>query len=95
MWLFFERYFDFNIATRHRCIHSGNNASRNKFDHRPLRMLQDDEGKPTVLKILLITDVLVGCNHEFKSSLFSGFDQLAVGEFLPAMRPGFVNGVTA
>jgi len=48
-------------------------------------MFEHYEGDFSRLQILLVTDVLVGRNDEFKTGLFGGFDQCAVFQFFPAM----------
>ena len=47
----------------------------------------------TSLKVLLVTDVLVRRDHDFKPRLLGGLDQFAVFEFFPAARPRLLHGV--
>ena len=57
-------------------------------------MFQYDQGKLATFKILLIADISIRGHHEVKPGLLRSFDQCAVGEFFPAMRPRFFNGVS-
>lgn len=56
-------------------------------------MLQHDYRKLATFKILLIPNILVSGQHEVKPGLLGSFDQCAVGEFRPALRTRFFDGV--
>jgi hypothetical protein len=84
MELFFKRHFHLNVTARCCCIHRCHDVFSDKLDHRPLRMFEHYEGDFSRLQILLVTDVLVGRNDEFKTGLFGGFDQCAVFLVLPS-----------
>jgi len=57
-------------------------------------MFQHDQGKFAAFKILLIADIFIRGHYDaVETGLLGGFDQCAVGEFFPAMRPRFFDGV--
>ena len=90
-----KRNIALKLAAGYGCLDGGNNAGCDQLHHRPLRMFQNNQGKPSTFKILLIADVLVSGHHEVKPDLFGSVDQCAVGEIFPATRPRFFDGVAA
>ena len=57
-------------------------------------MSQYDQGKPSAFQVLLIADIFIRGHHKVKTGLLGGFDQCAVSQFFPAMRPRFFDSMT-
>ena len=92
--LILKRNIDLKIAAGYGCLDGGNDAGCDQLHHRPLRMLQHYQGQLAAFKILLMADIVVSGHHEVEPGSLGSFDQCAVGEFFPAMRPRFFDTVT-
>src|SRR5258707_7987679 len=63
--------------------HSRHDPINIPLHHRPSHIAQNHNRNDTLREILLITDVLVGCQKYFKSRLFRCSQQFAVAERIP------------
>jgi hypothetical protein len=56
---------------------------------------KDNNGSLPPRKILLMTDILVRCQQNFKPSRFSSVEQVAILYFVPSQRSALFDNVTA
>ena len=66
-----SRYLDLNIAATHRCAHGFNNSLHMGPQLRLLLNPENYDGNLSVLKILLVAQILVGRQQDIEAGLFS------------------------
>lgn len=74
----FKGDFHLNIAAWGCCIHSGGDILGHKLNHRPLRMLKNNNCDFPACQILLVANILVSSHYNLKARPFGRFDQLTI-----------------
>jgi len=78
------RDFHHNISGRSSSVHSRHNSIHMPLQHGPLRIAKDDICNRTGSQILLITDVLVGCEKNLKTRFLRRCKQLTIFQRVPS-----------
>ena len=86
--LVFVWNIDLEEAARQCRVHRRDDPRKMEFDIRPLLVPQNNDGNFAAGEILLIANVFVGRQQQFKTGFLCLTEQLAVLEFVPADLPG-------
>lgn len=89
-----NRNLDLGEAAGRRCSHGHGNFRKPVLGEPPSALAKDDDREFTTAQILLVPDAPIGRKEHIESGGFRGVQQFAVPEGIPAMRAGFLDGVT-
>ena len=79
-----ERNFHFGVAARYGRVHGGNDLFHLSAQSRPLLVSENHKSDFSARQVLLVPDVLVGCQQKVKARSLSGRYQFAVHKPIPS-----------